>query len=914
MQRPLASAVVSVSLAILLATATTIAMTSSLPAIHGKNAGGLYSASAAAAYEQGITNGKMLFSRYSYIEPRPSTEIYVANADGTGEVRLTNNDYGETGFSLSPDGSKILFSASKDNPDAPFRQSLYIMDVDGTDVRRLTAGAMINDDGPAWSPDGKSIAFSRSVISQDRITTKICVLEIDAGDIGCLAGSGLADRAPSWSPDGSKIAFAAHETTWPGIHAYVMNANGSSAIRLSPPLTDDAYSFFQAKWSPDGKRLAIASNAGLAVVNADGTNLRMLENTKTVSSLDWFPDGERIAFSRYDATGTDSVDIYEIDAGGAGEPRPLIASYDMSEASPQFARVNENVAINHARLEAIVDSAEKTAAELASANAKFVDPLPPEIGNRAVAFVMEDGPDPEIFRINTDGTGRKKLTDNTFSDYNPDWSPDGSKMAFVSNRDTGSGVFQLYVMDADGANVRRLTNDTSYMDMNPAWSPDGTRIAFTRYIATAGPGQPFGRIAVVDADGSNLVMLAGSGGMDASPSWSPDGSRIAFSGFKNIVVNGTFLGSEIYVMNADGTGARQITQPVPGLQSTNNSPSWSPRDDRIVFMSRGGIATVNADGTGFRLLKESEWLYDPFWSPDGSKIVFTGPKDSYSRDSPPLDFGLFVMNPDGTGVQGFLDDGDPAHREGDADIGPLLAADNDDPPQPPDYKDLFCGRPASDYDSIVEGTGGDEVLVGTDGDDLIRGRGGNDTIYGRGGNDCLKGDDGNDAIWGGEGDDVLMGNDGDDTMLGDGGNDVLNGHAGSDRMWGSDGNDTMLGEAEDDLLIGDGGNDTQWGGDGDDRILGEDGDDALHGDNGNDRLYGQLGNDSQFGGSGNDVLVGNGGMDVLIGDEGNDRMWSGAGDDTLYDDDGDDLLNGGAGVNGCFDAVGSNVVINCHRA
>lgn len=69
----------------------------------------------------------------------------------------------------------------------------------------------------------------------------------------------------------------------------------------------------------------------------------------------------------------------------------------------------------------------------------------------------------------------KKLTDDRSSGYNPDWSPDGRRIAFVSNHDTKSAAFQLYTINADGTDLRRLTNDPSYMDMNPAWSPDGKR-------------------------------------------------------------------------------------------------------------------------------------------------------------------------------------------------------------------------------------------------------------------------------------------------------------------------------------------------------------------------------------------------------------------------------------------------------
>lgn len=894
-----------------------------------KRGGGVKAADAQPAVDAG---SKMLFARTSFSEPLPSTEIYVANLDGTGASRLTNNNYAEINPSWSPDGTKILFSSYKDSRDnGSLRQSLYVMNADGTGVRRLTAGLMTSDDSPAWSPDGSKIAFSRTTVSQNKSITKISILDIDSGSVRTLGGSGLLllqDRMPAWSPDGTKIAFSAYETTWPGVHVYVMDSDGNNARRLSPAPTDQDYSHYSPAWSPDGTKIAFASNTGISVINPDGTGLQKFSNnyTNSTGGLSWLPDGKGIAFSRYDAKGSDSFDIYVMmNADGTGIA-PLIVSSHVNEGAPQYQKKDggSSATVNlEERLNAIADHAEKLAADLASANIKFVDPLPPEIGHRKVAFVREDGPDPEIFLIDTDGGGLKKLTDDRSSGYNPDWSPDGRRIAFVSNHDTKSAAFQLYTINADGTDLRRLTNDPSYMDMNPAWSPDGKKIAFTRYLAS-GSGELFGRIAVVDAaDGSNLAMLAGTGGgMDASPSWSPDGSMIAFHSFSMTLINGTYAGTEIFVMNADGTGARQLTRPVPGLQSVNVLPSWSPVDDRIVFMTREGIAVIDADdndnndedaGSGMKLLVEAEWLGDPFWSPDGSKIIFTGPKGNYTRETGPTDFGLFIMDPDGTRIQGFLDDGDPAHREGDADLSPYAIDDVPQPVPPPPAanKDLFCGRPASGYDRIISGTEDDDTLFGTGGDDLIRGFGGDDAIFGNAGNDCLKGDDGNDIIWGGDGSDTLLGNSGNDKLVGDAGNDILNGNAGDDKVWGSDNDDVILGETGADLLIGDAGNDIIWGGNDDDRILGGEGNDTIYGDDGSDRLYGQRGDDRLLGGSSNDIIVGGIGIDVLIGDSGDDRAWGNAGNDMLYDDGGNDLQNGGSDNDTCYDVIGNNSFLNC---
>src|SRR6266568_3992848 len=120
------------------------------------------------------------------------------------------------------------------------------------------------------------------------------------------------------------------------------------------------------------------------------------------------------------------------------------------------------------------------------------------------------------------------------------WSPDGARIAFVSDRD---GNFEIYVMRADGSNQVNLSNNTA-LDGLPAWSPDGTKIAFSS--DRDGPGQmyvgPF-QIYVMNADGSGVTRLTHDSASDVEATWSPDGSKIAF-------VSGTALGSDIYVMSA----------------------------------------------------------------------------------------------------------------------------------------------------------------------------------------------------------------------------------------------------------------------------------------------------------------------------------------------------------------------------
>ena len=149
--------------------------------------------------------------------------------------------------------------------------------------------------------------------------------------------------------------------------------------------------------------------------------------------------------------------------------------------------------------------------------------------------------------MNADGSGLTNLTNNSASDYQPVWSPDGTKIAFFSIRDGGE---KLYVMDSDGSSLTRLTNQ-GYALKSPVWSTDGSRIVYTwESTATAHDD-----IHVVDVNGSgstSLTNLTNHLDDDLQPFWSKDDSQIYFSTYRD-------GNSEIYVMNADGSELTNLT-------------------------------------------------------------------------------------------------------------------------------------------------------------------------------------------------------------------------------------------------------------------------------------------------------------------------------------------------------------------
>ena len=258
----------------------------------------------------------------------------------------------------------------------------------------------------------------------------------------------------------------------------------------------------------------------------------------------------------------------------------------------------------------------------------------------------------EIYVMDADGGNQRRLTSNSDKDFFPSWSPDGKRIVFHSDRDghvPEGRVFhasEIYVMDADGGNPQNLTNHPSD-DRSPSWSPDGKRIVF-QSDRDAG-GNPHNiEIYVMDTDGGNQERLTNNLTMDEDPSWSPDSKRIVFSAQREgHVVHNLDITSEIYVMDADGGNEQRLTE------NRNNDwdPVWSLDGKQIAFMAaRKGdfqnfdIYVMDVDGGNPQKLTNNRgWDSSPSWSPDSRRIAFTSERDG--------NYDIYVMAADGGNLQ-----------------------------------------------------------------------------------------------------------------------------------------------------------------------------------------------------------------------------------------------------------------------
>jgi len=234
----------------------------------------------------------------------------------------------------------------------------------------------------------------------------------------------------------------------------------------------------------------------------------------------------------------------------------------------------------------------------------------------SIVFVSlrdSDG-DTEIFVMNADGSGQTQLTHNSVNDYHPRWSPDGGKIAF--ERSLAFQDTEIFVMDANGTNEVQLTNSVDGSNVSPDWSPDGKRIVFasTRPDASGTNSQ----IYVINADGSGETRLTSSNLGAGTPNWSPNGTKIMFHRGSGIIG----VGTSIWSMSSSGGGETKLTNDTNDLQ-----PRWAPNGSTVLFKSyrNGGsdIYKMSSDGSGQVALTNDHF---PKWaanfSYDMTKIVF----------------------------------------------------------------------------------------------------------------------------------------------------------------------------------------------------------------------------------------------------------------------------------------------------
>jgi Tol biopolymer transport system component len=564
----------------------------------------------------------------------PSTaELYIANADGTGERKFLQDSKFEYNPSFSADGKWVVFTSER-NGDG--NSDLFRCALDGIGIEPLVAGPSVDDAG-VLSPDGKRLAF---VSTRKGYRANIWLGDVARGEMVNLTGATdvQGDPAgpngffrPSWSPDGRWLAFSSDRNTdWRGhdggkgwehtqeLSIYVIGANGQDFRRIA---SKPGYCLGSPSWSPDGKRMVfyemttedtwgarrpnLVGRVVSQIVSVDIATGDRQEHTTgpglkispqflsgseiayhrkggvdeglyytsgrpaykaTLRSPAWSPDGKTVIYEKLDF-----------------KPRPQNKQlyswypdweYRHTDVFPILSRDGKLVITEKAQNSsiAIMDPDGSNRKRIFEASSAGLDPAKIRVG-LAGAFHPTISPDGQwiafgvgewfqqrntsiakIMRVRRDGSDPEMLTDGSVHSGFPSYSADGKEIVY---RVWGENNVGLRILNVETKQSRVLT--TQY-DNLPDWSPDGSRILFTRRVDDVNFD-----IFTVRPDGTDLLRLTTNRGGDGHAVWTVDGKIMwnsSIYGFRDeaALYDNTFQQyGQIFIMNADGTGKRILT-------------------------------------------------------------------------------------------------------------------------------------------------------------------------------------------------------------------------------------------------------------------------------------------------------------------------------------------------------------------
>jgi Tol biopolymer transport system component len=485
--------------------------------------------------------------------------------------RLTDQEGAELYPSLSPDGLFFAY-AYRSGSDL----DIFLRRVGGRNPVLLTGDSDADDTEPAYSPDGRWIAFR-----SERQGGGIFLMENTGGPARRVTTFGFN---PAWSPDGKEIAVGEEDVTDPGKRiqeSRIWRVDVASGRRTRVTEADSV----QPSWSPSGARLAYwglargSSRPRISTVPAaGGPAVPVAEDGSANWNPVWSPDGRYLYFVS-DRGGSMNLWRVRIDQGSgrvSGEPEAVVA--------PSPATWFLSLSADGRRI-----------AYMAMSSRRNVE---------KVAF------DPE--RVEVVGAPVEVLPGTrTYRTVAP--SPDGRWLAFYASDPNED----LFVARSDGIEVRQLTNDLA-KDRYPCWSPDGSRLAF--HSNRGGPND----IWSIRPDGSGLTPLTRGSGL-VLPLWSPDGRRLAASSASR----GSVL------LDLERPLAERTPQPLPEVRDTGQSffvNSWSPDGDRLAGndpVSGIGLYTLSS-GLYERPLETG---VDPRWLPDGRTLLLFRGSEIWSLDT-----------------------------------------------------------------------------------------------------------------------------------------------------------------------------------------------------------------------------------------------------------------------------------------
>lgn len=470
-----------------------------------------------------------------------------------------------------------------------------------------------NEDGVfAFSPDGDRVAYGW--YPRDGGASGIYVKVVGAGDPLPLA-TGMGQRGPAWSPDGRYIAYYRQP---PGV--YLIPALGGAERKLTS--ISNVERLRGMGWSPDGKHLAISdrdpdtgflSIFELTVDTGERRKLTSALSTWGDTSPAYSPDGKSLGFIRYPIPGSSAV--FMIPAAG-GEPRQLTrfeeSAYYSFDWTPNGREIVYSALIDGNAALWRVSVSGGPPRRIVDAGFDAIGPAVAKSGKRLAFWQARETVN--LWRFDFDRSSQpRKLAPNLRRQTSPQYSPDGSKLVFKSNRLNGD---EIWISDNEGRNLMALTSMEKLRTFagSPQWSPDGLEIAFDSQ-----PGAN-ADIYVVNSQGGSPRRITSDPAEDANPSFSRDGRYISFNSNRS----GSF---QIWKVARTGGDAAQVTRQggVAGLESMDGKYlyyiNYQHANQLWRVPAAGGAEEMVFEGASF--WKRYTWrTYGVWWTIGAAGIVF----------------------------------------------------------------------------------------------------------------------------------------------------------------------------------------------------------------------------------------------------------------------------------------------------
>jgi serine/threonine protein kinase len=523
-------------------------------------------------------------------------------------TQLTDNAGTEYFPSLAPDGKSFVYAAETDG-----KFDVFVQRIGGKNAQNLTADSPANDTQPAFSPDGERIVFR-----SERKPEGIYVIGATGENARRVCDFGFH---PSWSPDGKEITVTELGRDLPNVRGGTTSAVWRINIETGEKrelIRNDAV---QPAWSPNGKRIAFwymptaQGRRDVATISADGGEPVVVTKDFAVTNWNpvWSPDGKYLYFVS-DKSGNMNfwrVPIDQTTGAVLGEPEAVVMPSKFSRHL-SFSRDGRRMIYvqtnNQSNIQTVAfdQKAEKIIGETEWITSGDREVTRAELSPDGTQFVMRmiRRTQDDIILVSRDGKTQRDLTNDAPFDRYPRWSPDGKQIAFASDR---NGNYQIFMIGADGANLRQITSATAPSGSFPIFSPDGRRLAYTganeAFILdlTGNPNERTPRQIQIDT-GSRMSVW----------DWSPDGKKLAC-----VLFDGMERSIGVYSLETN-----RYEKIVP---AGDVIPSWMPDSRRLIYAVENKIfiADIETKKTREVISHPTDHLRSPFVSRDGLLLYYT---------------------------------------------------------------------------------------------------------------------------------------------------------------------------------------------------------------------------------------------------------------------------------------------------